>query len=259
MKEDVVAHILLQKENLYKKENIEKYIEIVENKIFIRDAFDKAIAAMFELVIEKQINPWEIDLTTFSNLYIEKVRKEGINLIVAGKILLLAWKILKMQSEEIIRNMERKEEEIFMEDIPDWYVDDELFFNTQKIMKEEISLKPKIRRKAKRKVTLIELINAFEEAKEEIIKKSKKARKMINPVKMDDPTHKENIENDIKEIMEKLSKLNGEAIPLRKLFGKKDIISVILPLLFLAKDGVIEIWQENFPYGDIYIKLKHEN
>jgi len=259
MKEDVILHILAEKENLYKKENINRYLDMVENKIFIKDTFDKAIAAMFELVIEKQINPWEIDLAAFSNLYMEKVKKEGINLIAAGKILLLAWKILRMQSEEMIKSMERREEEIYFDDaIPDWYADDELFLGTQKIMRNEIVLKPKIRRKAKRKVTLIELINAFEEAKEEIMEKKKRAKKIIKPVRMEDSTHKEDIQKDIKEVMEKLSKLNGEAVPLRKIFGR-NILSVFLPLLYLAKDGIIEIWQENFPFGEIYIKLKHEN
>jgi len=259
MKEDVILHILAQKENLYRKENIEKYIEIVENRIFIKDGFDRAIAAVFELVIEKQINPWEIDLAAFSSLYLKKVKDEGINLIVAGKILFLAWKILRLQSEEMIRDMERREEEIYFDDIPDWYGDDEIFIQTQRIMKNEVVLKPKIRRKAQRKVTLVELINAFEEAKEELVKKSRRQKKIINPAKMEDSTHKEDIENDIKNVMEKLSKLNGEAVPLRELFDGKDIVAVLLPLLFLAKDGLIEVWQENFPYGEIYIKLKHES
>ena len=259
MKEEVILHILSEKENLYRKENIGKYIEIIEDKIFIKDGFDRAIATVFELVIEKQINPWEIDLAAFSSLYLKKVKEKGINLIVAGKILFLAWKILRLQSEEMIKEMERKEEEeIYFDDIPDWYGDDELFIQTQRIMKDEIILKPRIRRKAKRKVTLVELINAFEEAKEEIVKKRAKKRKIISPVKMEDSTHKENIEDDIKRVMEKLSKLNGRAVPLKELFDEKDIIAIILPLLFLAKDGVIEIWQENFPYGEIFIKLKHE-
>jgi len=28
-------------------------------------------------------------------------------------------------------------------------------------------------------------------------------------------------------------------------------------LLFLAKEGKIIMWQEEFPYGEIYIKLNH--
>ena len=258
MKKDVIFHIIAQKEKLYKKENVEKYIEIIEDRIFIKDDFDKAIAAIFELVIEKQINPWEIDLVAFSSLYLKKVKEEGINLIVAGKILFLAWKILRLQSEEIIRNMEEKEEEIYFDEIPDWYGDDEIFIQTQRIMEGETLLKAKIRRKAKRKVTLVELINAFEEAKEEIKKTKNRKKKIITSIKMEDATHKENIEEDIKKVMEKLSKLNGEAVPLKSLFGEENIIDVILPLLFLAKEEFIEIWQENFPYGEIYIKLKHE-
>jgi len=255
MRENVITHILSEKEKLLRKENLEKYMEMAKGEVFIKDSFDKAIASVFELVIENQINPWDIDLVAFSNLYLRKVRDEGINLIIAGKILLMAWKILRLQSEEMIRNMEDREE-IWIDDIPDWYGDDELFIQTQRIMNEEILLKTKIRRKTKRKVTLVELVNAFEEAKEKIIKRKKSRYKVTSPVRMEDSTHKETIEEDINKVMEKLSRLNGEAIALRKLFNGMDIISVFLPLLFLAKDGVIEIWQDNFPYGEIYVKRK---
>ena len=70
--------------------------------------------------------------------------------------------------------------------------------------------------------------------------------------------HKEDIEKDMKKVMERLSKLNGRAIPLRKLYtNKEEMLSVFLPLLFLAKEGKIFMWQKDFPYGEIYIKLNH--
>ena len=258
MKEEIIQHILAGEEKLYKKENIQKYIDIIENKTFIKDSLDRAIATVFELVLERHINPWDIDLATFSNLYMEKVKNKKINLVVAGKILLLAWKILRMQSEEIIKNMETKEE-VYMDEIPEWYGDDNAFIYTQKVIENEIPLKPKIRRISKRKVTLIELINAFEEAKEEISEKNKKkvTKKIITPASITETTHKENLEKEIKIVMEKISKLNGRAVPLKEIFDGKEIIPILLPILFLAKDGVIYVWQENFPYGEIYIKLNH--
>lgn len=266
MKEELINHILRSKEMLHREENMQKYIGMIKNKIYIKNPLDRAIAALFELVIEKEIDPRNIDLISFSKLYIDKLKRNGgVNLFVAGKIILLAWKILRMQSEEILENMERKEEEISYE-IPEWYGDDEIFYYTQRVIENEIPLERKIRRKAGRKVTLIELINAFEEAKEEIERREKrrkiKEREMKalqnNVSNIGEHTHKEDIEKDIKRVMERLSKLNGRAIPLRELYSdKKEIISVLLPLLFLAKEEVIMLWQENFPYGEIYIKLNH--
>lgn len=260
IRENVVAHIMSGRKMLSREENIQRYIDIIQKKIFIKNPFDRAIAVIFELVIEKEVNPREIDLISFSKLYLKKVREEGLDLFIAGKIVFMAWKILRMQSEEIIRNMERKEEDIFDYDIPEWYGDDDVFYYTQKVLNNEIPLERKIRREPKRKVTLIELINAFEEAKEMVQKRAKRRakNKEWKNVRMDDVSHKEDIEKDMKVVMERLSKLNGRAIPLKQLYENKDeMLSIFLPLLFLAKEGRIFIWQKDFPYGDIYIKLNH--
>ncbi len=261
IRENVVAHIMAGKEMLHNGENIQRYIDIIERKIFIKDPFDRAIAVIFELVIEKEVDPKEIDLISFSKLYLKKVKKEGIDLFIAGKIMLMAWKILRMQSEEVIRNMERKEEvEDYDYDIPDWYGDDDIFYYTQKVLNNEIPLERKVRRAPQRKVTLIELINAFEEAKKSIKRREKRRRisKEWDNVKMADTSHKEDIEEDMKKVMKILSKLNGKAIPLRQLYdSKEEMLSIFLPLLFLAKEGRIFIWQDDFPYGEIYIKLNH--
>ncbi|RLF50737.1 MAG: hypothetical protein DRN11_04105, partial [Thermoplasmata archaeon] len=99
---------------------------------------------------------------------------------------------------------------------------------------------------------------AFEEAREEIQRKEAKKKISNKPTNFAQHTHKEDIEKDMKIVMEKLSKLNGRAIPLSKLCKNKDeLLSILLPLLFLAKEGNILIWQEDFPYGEIYVKLNH--
>lgn len=256
MKLELINHIIEEKEKLYKEENLKKYIDLIQNKIYIKDPFDKAIATIFELVIEKEIDPLQIDLISFSKLYIEKVQIDDIDLFIAGKLILMAWKILRMQSEEMLKKMEEKEEEYIYE-IPEWYGDDDIFTYTKSVMDEEIPLEKKIRRIANRKVSLVELINAFEEAREEIEKR--RIKKKLKKIEVDgrafSHAHKEDIEKDIEVVMEKLSRLNGGAIPMSKLCKDKgEIISVILPLLFLAKEGIITIWQEDFPYGEIYIK-----
>jgi len=257
MKEEIIAHILKNKGLLHNERNIQHYIEMIEKRVYIENPFDRAIAILFELVIENEIDPMNVDLISFSDLYMKKVKSDKeINLFVAGKIILMAWKILRLQSEIIIENIERKEVEV---DIPDWYGDDELFYYTQKIINDEIPLDAKIRRAPSVRVTIFDLINAFEEAKKEIVKKEKnKKPNKNNQTFTREHLHKEDIEEDIKKLMKKLSKLNGEAVPLKNLYSSKnDIVSVLLPLLFLAKDEKIDIWQENFPFGEIYIRMKH--
>ncbi|MBC7081031.1 MAG: hypothetical protein H5T44_02120 [Thermoplasmatales archaeon] len=258
MKEELINHIIKNKDMLYNQEDIQHYIEMIDKKVFINNPFDRAIAILFELVIENEINPMNVDLISFSALYMKKVKEEGIDLFVAGKIISMAWKILRLQSEKIIENMERRDVEI---EIPDWYGDDELFYYTQKVINDEIPLEAKIRRIPSTRVTIFDLINAFEEAKKEIEKREKnkkivEEKNNLPPPK--DHLHKEDIEEDVKKLMRKLSKLNGEAIPIKNLYSSRDdIISVLLPLLFLAKEDKIVIWQENFPFGEIYIRVKH--
>ena len=126
-----------------------------------------------------------------------------------------------------------------------------------------------MRRKGERKVTLLELINAFEEAREEMEAREKlremKEKKRVEGIKraqkdIGEHAHQENIEMEIQIIMEKISKLNGRAIPLSQLCNKRDKKETIMTLssiLFLANEKKIRIWQDDFPFGEIYIKSLH--
>jgi len=272
MKEEVIHYLLLQKDE---KGNIKKYIEMAESyerSTCIKDDFDRAIATIFELVIDEELNPWEIDLVSFSKMYLKRVKKsKTIDLLTAGRIIVMAWKVLRLQSDYLIVSLEEKQEEDMWEDIPEWYGDDSSYIYTKAVIENDIPLEEKVRRKGERKVTLLELINAFEEVKEEMKTRErlreirekertegmKKARKDIG-----EHAHQENIEMEIKLIMEKISKLNGRAIPFGELcnkMDKKEMVMAISSILFLANERKIKVWQDDFPFGEIYIKsLYHE-
>ncbi len=275
MKEEIVSHILMQKEDVARKESIEKYIEMAGDKsgLYLKDPFDRAIALTFELVMEEQLDPWDIDLASFSKMYLNRVKhSEVIDLITAGRIILMAWKVLKLQSDHMVSLLDEKEEN---EDewgaIPDWYMEDEGYFYTRAVIENGPPLQEKIRRKGERKVTLVELINAFEEARSEI--KVNEERRKNRKEKRErfaeqagreagGNTHQENIEEEIKIILGRLSKLNGRAMPLSDICNKNDkeeLVMAISSLLFLVKENKIVIWQEDFPYGTIYIKNTHHH
>lgn len=273
MKEKVIQYLLLQKDEI--KGKVEKYIEMAESyekRTCIKDDFDRAIATIFELVIDEELNPWEIDLVSFSKMYLKKIKKsKTIDLLTAGRIIVMAWKVLRLQSDYLIVNLEEKQEEDIWEEIPEWYGDDDNYFYTKAVIENEIPLEEKIRRKGERKVTLLELINAFEEAKEEMETREKlrkiRERERIEGIRranedIGEHTHQENIEMEIKIIMEKISKLNGRAIPFSELcnrMDKKEMVMTISSILFLANEKKIKIWQDDFPFGEIYIKaLYHE-
>lgn len=269
MKEEIISHILMHKEDATHKERIEEYIDMAGNSsMYLKDPFDRAIALTFDLVIEEQLDPWDIDLVSFSRLYLNRIKNSGmVDLITAGRIILMAWKVLKLQSDHVVSSLEEKEEE---EDewgeIPDWYMEDEGYFYTRSVIENGPPLEEKVRRKGERKVTLIELINAFEEVKDEIkIKEKRRKHRAEQQAKFreyagraaGENAHQENIEEEIKIILGRLSKLNGRAMPITEICNiknKEEVVMTISSLLFLAREGKITIWQDNFPYGMIYIK-----
>jgi len=88
---------------------LERYLALVEKlregvHVVIPDPVQKATALLFELVLEEQFDPWEIDLARFTEAYLERVREDGtVNFAVAGRLLYMAWSILLLQSEELLR------------------------------------------------------------------------------------------------------------------------------------------------------------
>jgi segregation and condensation protein A len=125
-------------------------------------------------------------------------------------------------------------------------------------------------RKGKRRVSLVELINAFEE-----VKKEAELQKIINEKRatqreqdrkyyrrsIGDKLHKENLNEEIRMIYERICKYDGQPIPIRKIYEAEDIedrITAMVSSLYLAHDQRIKLWQRNFPFGEIYIKNLHK-
>src|SRR2546428_4313666 len=70
--------------------------------VAVRDPFEKSIVAAFELVLERHLDPWEINLVQFTKLFMDKVKKDGaVNFVTAGEPVFLPLSILKMQSDKV--------------------------------------------------------------------------------------------------------------------------------------------------------------
>ena len=132
----------------------------------------------------------------------------------------MAWKVLRMQSDHLVVNMETKEEIVEQgfgwEDIPTatWLANDDDYSYTNLLMKmPESPLTEPLRRDSTRKVTLIELLSAFDEARkeseqyqlldqlrqEERIELEQKARKA-----MKGSAHEDHLEEDVAMIWERI-------------------------------------------------------
>ncbi|UCE73781.1 MAG: segregation/condensation protein A [Methanomassiliicoccales archaeon] len=275
---ELINHLLFHKALISESdggERIEEYLQLVRNidsgmHIAISDEFEKSISLVFELVMEQHFNPWDIDLIKFSKLYLKKIRKEKeVDLITAGKIVFMAWSILKLQSDELLTRADVPEEEEFY--FEGWNIMPEEFYNstealdyTQAVVSEErIPIKEKIRHKKNRPVTLMELVSAFSEAKKDV-----KKQKILNERRaqlrelmkidenFDEKVHKEDLEEDIYVTWQRICMIEEDSMLLDDLIdgSQDDLIARFVSILFLAMDDRIRITQRRFPYGEIVIK-----
>lgn len=282
-KSRVREHLLFHKALITEDEDddkLDQYMNIVEQlergmTIAFPNPFDRAIAITFELAIDHHLDPWDIDLITFSSEYLKHVKKDkNLDLVTAGRIILMAWKILKLQSDEVLHNAQQvheDEQQFWHEPDGDWFLNDDDFeYTTEVINNEDSPLQEMIWRKGKRRVSLIELVGAFEEAKREaeiirILNDSRAVEreklKTFRRQNIKTKVHQENLHEDMEIIYKRISKFNGHPIPLSNIhtLELEDRITTLVSSLFLAFNRKINIWQRKFPYGQIFVKNLHND
>lgn len=278
---DVINHLLFHKSLIDENNDmtrINQYLEMAKaaatgESTSIENPFDRSVYLAFDLVLNQHMNPWDIDLVGFSTMYLKRAKKEKIDLLTAGKIIYMAWKVLRMQSDHLVVNMETKEEEIDQgfgwEDIPtsSWLANDDEYSYTNLLMKmPQPPLEEPLRRDSTRKVTLIELLSAFDEARkeseqyqlldnlrhEERILLEQKARKA-----MKGSAHEDHLEEDVAAVWEKICQFPEKSMNFNELCqieSAEERIKTFISILFLAYEKKIVVHQQKFPYGEIFIK-----
>ena len=141
----------------------------------LNDPFDRSVAIVFELVRSEDMNPWSIDLEHFVQVFGERIRKEGntIDLPSCGRLIRLAWGVLRHQAENLYdRMLSDGEDEIDYLPVDGWemdYDDAGFAFTTNVIAGDADSTLPglfneRVRRDEGRPVTLGELLGSLREA-----------------------------------------------------------------------------------------------
>ena len=267
---EVINHLLFHKSLIDEKDDssrINRYVEMLQKTnegehLSIDNEFERSIALAFELVIRQHLNPWDLDLVKFSAMYLKRAKEEKIDLLTAGRIIYMAWKVLKLQSDGLVVSMENIQEEaesIEWADLPSemWMENVDDYSYTNLVLKmPEPPLEEPIRREAKRKVTLIELLDAFDTIKKEseeyqlleLQRKEERDRLSINARKrMVGTAHEDHIEEDVNAIWDKIKKFEKNTISLSELCSKKnreEQIKTFMSILFLAYDNKIRIYQK---------------
>lgn len=272
---DLINHILFHKAIADHGEDTTRFNDYIAlahegEHVAIKDPFDRSIALAFDLVVQAKLNPWEIDLVKFSTLYLVHARERKLDLVTAGRIILLAWTVLKLQSEDLLRRTQERKEEaenLTWDDIPDWGLSGpELDFTQRVRLSTRAPIDERIWHEGDRKVTLMELVDAFEAARREAESRALfvaerdafKARlKAEGQERFRNRVHKEDLEEDLKAVWDRILGRNGSSIALRDLYASGDVwdfVTTFNSVLFLRRDLKIELWQENFPYGPIFVK-----
>lgn len=263
--ETLEQHLLFHKaliDDNVASEKIDRYLSILNEAPDcerMQDPVDESIRTVFRLVLEQDFDPWSIDLREFVRTYSAKVNSNSkFDIIVAGKLILMAWKVLRMQTDATKLESDRSDEFLDFEEIEEEIVDYE-----PTLYVPGISLRETYARTPQRPVTMMELLDAFEEAREEIVASVERERirqelKAKEPKTFDNKAHREVSENDVEAVWQRIQRIGTGAFSITELFVPNidDNITVFLSVLQLVRDGKISIWQNELPYGDIMVDIK---
>jgi len=260
-KEDMEQHLLFHKALTDDRETytrISGYMDILGKTGSgekLNDPVDESIRAAFSLVLENGIDPWEIDLREFVKLYSKKVAENRFDMIVAGKLMLMAWRVLRLQSEVTYS----KSDEPMAEEFFDFELADE----DPAMVVPEVSFREAYSRDSVRPVTMYELLDAFEEARAEmeICRERERVKLELEekiPKKFDNKAHDEDDKKDVEFIWRKIVKLGTGPIPIDELYTREimENLRTFVAILHLVRDGRLEVLQGSLPRGEIIIEMK---
>ncbi|MGZ8875022.1 MAG: segregation/condensation protein A [Halobacteriota archaeon] len=214
------------------------------------DFDERSIDILVSLAKNGEIDPWDIDIVDVTDRFLARVAElEKLDLRVSSRTLLFASMLLRMKSDAL---EESEPEDLYEEEL----VEDDL----QACFP---ALKPKVRRHAKRRVTLSELIQELKKATKR--KERSEVRRLVQvQVQEFDAlavAHSEDIERQVKDMKRELKR--RFALRDQVLFSElivddtvEAIVETYIPLLFMATRRQIQLEQKEL-FGDLSITCKN--
>jgi segregation and condensation protein A len=264
---------------------LERYLTLVESlkdgvHLVISDPFQKATALLFELVMDSEFDPWEIDLVKFTQAYLDRVREDGdVNFAIAGRLVYMAWSILYLQSVEVLRNRESPEPAPGPDDPGAATADDgylpmletpEAVDVTSAVLgsADPPPLLEMVRHPETRPVSLLELVRAFGEAEVDARRtlRIQELRERLREEQRAPPevlVHGDIPERDLEDTWEAaLRHPMGEPFSLLDLWnplsGRDRLVAIFLAALFLAREQAVELSQEILGSSPVLVRRTAE-
>ena len=184
LRQDIINQLLESGEEsedaLKFAERIMPVVEAEESEYqSLQDPFDRSVALVLSLVKDQELNPWDVDLSTFLKVFTKRVRMESdkLNLPACGRLIRMSWEVLNQQAIVLFDRVQNMDQEDEWEDELDFgwesdYDDQDYLFTTSILDGDADEILPalfdeRIRREEGRPVTLGELLSAFKDAAED--------------------------------------------------------------------------------------------
>jgi len=299
MRDDIVSRLLGGDTDLETNRYLDRLVELSKveeaEHQFLIDPFDRSVALVFQLFQNSDLDPWDVDLSVFLELFTERINNsENIDLPTCGRLVRMAWSILRGQASSLIERQERSliEEEIddtweFEETWESEFSDEDYNFSVGVLTGAADEVLPsmfegRIHREEGRPVTLGELLMGLQAAgrlseeqrmREQIAKERREANEKAR-ARFGGSLHVENLEDDLERTWNALRSrtISNESTDLTEIVDilrensvrsgvsreeaeSEAQVTALVSSLFLTHRGYAEVSQDN--EGNIYLKNLH--
>ena len=298
LRDDIVARMLGSDADLETSRYLDRLVELATleeaEHQFLIDPFDRSVALVMQLFQSSDLDPWDVDLSSFLEMFNERIKEsENIDLPTCGRLVRMAWCILRGQASTLLERQERafdfEEEEVWDFD-GGWeseFDDADYNFSLGVLTGAADEALPqmfegRIHRDESRPVTLGELLMGLQDAgrlaaeqslREEIAKERREANTRARE-RFSGSLHIEDLEGDLQRTWESLkirSRGAGKPIGLGDLvddISSKSVesgipkeeaeieaqVTALVSALFLTNRGYVDLKQENGRNGKITLK-----
>ena len=112
MRDDIVSRLLGGEPDLSTSKYLDRISELAgmeeAEHQFLIDPFDRSVALVFQMFQSTDLDPWDVDLSSFLEMFSSRIEKsENIDLPTCGRLIRMAWAILRNQASSLIEKQER--------------------------------------------------------------------------------------------------------------------------------------------------------
>tara|TARA_B100002051_G_C16666589_1_gene602072 strand:- start:12 stop:1013 length:1002 start_codon:yes stop_codon:yes gene_type:complete len=297
MKSDIISRLIHGEADLETSRYLDRLMELstleeAEHQ-FLIDPFDRSVALVFQLFHSNDLDPWDVDLSNFIKMFNSRIKSaENIDLPTCGKLIRMAWTILRNQASTLIDRQEKTfddEVEDFWNFEGGWEADlDDIDYNfSLGILSGSADqilpnlFEGRIHREESRPVTIGELLMGLQDAgrlaeeqrtRERIAKERREAHKKAR-ARFSGSLHIEDLEDDLRRTWEALKSKskNDNQVSLSEISTvlknqslnsgiqedearAEAQVTALVSSLFLTNRGYISLEQDDEIDGQIRIK-----